>query len=160
MLALTDIAWSAAGRPVIAGLDLVVAPAELVVMLGASGVGKTTVLRLAAGLTRPDRGEVNNGFRRTSMVFQEPRLMPWASARDNVALVPTVASQMSINAVQMLLPMQFAASIARSVSPITAVIVAVSGIAKVSPFDVVKRTAIPMAGAMAANIVAGFFLIN
>ena len=76
------------------------------------------------------------------------------------ALVPTVASQMSINAVQMLLPMQFAASIARSVSPITAVIVAVSGIAKVSPFDVVKRTAIPMAGAMAANIVAGFFLIN
>ena len=76
------------------------------------------------------------------------------------ALVPTVASQMSINAVQMLLPMQFAASIARSVSPITAVIVAVSGIAKVSPFDVVKRTAIPMAGAMLANIVAGFFLIN
>ena len=87
MLALTDIAWSAAGRPVIAGLDLVIAPAELVVMLGASGVGKTTVLRLAAGLTRPERGEVNNGFRRTSMVFQEPRLMPWASARDNVALV-------------------------------------------------------------------------
>ena len=87
MLTLTDIAWSAAGRPVIAGLDLVVAPAELVVMLGASGVGKTTVLRLAAGLTRPERGEVNNGFRRTSMVFQEPRLMPWASARDNVALV-------------------------------------------------------------------------
>ena len=76
------------------------------------------------------------------------------------ALVPTVASQMSINAVQMLLPMQFAASIARSVSPITAVIVAVSGIAKVSPFDVVKRTAVPMAGAMLANIVAGFFLIN
>ncbi len=76
------------------------------------------------------------------------------------ALVPTVASQMSINAVQMLLPMQFAASIARSVSPITAVIVAVSGIAKVSPFDVVKRTAIPMAGAMLVNIVAGFFLIK
>ena len=76
------------------------------------------------------------------------------------ALVPTVASQMSLNAVQMLLPMQFAASIARSASPITAVIVAVSGIAKVSPFDVVKRTAIPMAGAMIVNVTAAFLLIK
>jgi len=76
------------------------------------------------------------------------------------ALAPTVATKMSLNAVQMLLPMQFAASIARSVSPITAVIVAVSGIAKVSPFDVVKRTAIPMAGAMIVNLVAAFLLIK
>ena len=56
--------------------------------------------------------------------------------------------------------MQFAASIARSASPITAVIVAVSGIAKVSPFDVVKRTAIPMAGAMIVNVTAAFLLIK
>lgn len=76
------------------------------------------------------------------------------------ALAPTVAAKMSLHAVQMLLPMQFAASIARSVSPITGVIVAVSGIAKVSPFDVVKRTAIPMAGAMIANLVATFLLIK
>ncbi|MEN6564816.1 MAG: C4-dicarboxylate transporter DcuC [Veillonellales bacterium] len=76
------------------------------------------------------------------------------------ALAPTVAAKMSLNAVQMLLPMQFAASIARSVSPITGVIVAVSGIAQVSPFDVVKRTAIPMAGAMIANLVATFLLIK
>jgi len=76
------------------------------------------------------------------------------------ALAPTVAAKMSLNAVQMLLPMQFAASIARSVSPITAVIVAVSGIAKVSPFDVVKRTAIPMAGAMIVNLIATFLLIK
>ena len=59
----------------------------------------------------------------------------------------------------MLLPMQFASSIARSVSPITAVIVAVSGVANVSPFEVVKRTAIPMAGAMLANIIAAAILI-
>ncbi|AJQ25551.1 C4-dicarboxylate transporter DcuC [Pelosinus fermentans] len=76
------------------------------------------------------------------------------------ALAPTVAAKMSLNAVQMLLPMQFAASIARSVSPITAVIVAVSGIAKVSPFDVVKRTAIPMAGAMIVNLIATFLLVK
>jgi DcuC family C4-dicarboxylate transporter len=59
----------------------------------------------------------------------------------------------------MLLPMQFGSSIARSVSPITAVIVAVSGIANLSPVEVVKRTAIPMAGAMAVNVIASLILL-
>ena len=75
------------------------------------------------------------------------------------ALAPAIATKMSIAPVAMLLPMQFASSIARSVSPITAVIVAVSGVANVSPFEVVKRTAIPMAGAMLANIIAAAILI-
>lgn len=75
------------------------------------------------------------------------------------ALAPGVAQKMAIEPVLMLLPMQFASSIARSVSPITAVIVAVSGIANVSPVAVVKRTAIPMAGAMIANLLASFILL-
>lgn len=75
------------------------------------------------------------------------------------ALAPTIATKMSIAPVAMLLPMQFAASIARSVSPITAVIVAISGVANVSPFEVVKRTAIPMVGAMLVNIIASALLI-
>ena len=75
------------------------------------------------------------------------------------ALAPAVAKKMALEPITMLLPMQFASSIARSVSPITAVIVAVSGIANVSPFDVVKRTAIPMAGAMLANIIGSFLLL-
>lgn len=69
-------------------------------------------------------------------------------------LVPDVAASVGVNGVSMILPMQFASSIARSVSPITAVIVAVSGVAGVSPVDVVKRTAIPMAGAMVMNLIA------
>jgi DcuC family C4-dicarboxylate transporter len=74
------------------------------------------------------------------------------------ALAPSVAKKLAIAPVFMLLPMQFGASIARSVSPITAVIVAVSGIANLSPVEVIKRTAVPMAGAMAANLIAGFIL--
>ncbi|MGL4978942.1 MAG: C4-dicarboxylate transporter DcuC, partial [Plesiomonas sp.] len=46
------------------------------------------------------------------------------------------------------LPMQLAAGIGRTISPITGVIVAVAGAAGVSPFDLVKRTAIPMLGAL------------
>ena len=73
------------------------------------------------------------------------------------ALVPEVAQKVGVPAVAMLLPMQFASSIARSVSPITGVIVAVSGAANISPFETIKRTAIPMAGAMIANVIASFF---
>ena len=64
---------------------------------------------------------------------------------------------MSVAPVLMLLPMHFAASIARAVSPITAVIVVVSGMANLPPVEVVKRTAIPMAGALIVNVAATFF---
>ena len=58
----------------------------------------------------------------------------------------------------MLLPMHFAASAARAMSPITAVIVVASSMGDVSPFDVVKRTAIPMVGALITIVVANFVL--
>lgn len=70
------------------------------------------------------------------------------------ALVPNVATSVGISPVLMLLPMQLAAGVARSVSPITSVIVAVSGISDVSPFDVVKRTAIPMTGGIVAILIS------
>ena len=74
------------------------------------------------------------------------------------ALTPTVAAKMSVAPVVMLLPMHFAASAARAISPITAVIVVSSSMGGVSPFDVVKRTAIPMIGALLVIIVANFVL--
>lgn len=75
------------------------------------------------------------------------------------ALAPDVAAEMGIATVLMAMPMQLAAGIARSVSPITSVIVAVSGISEVSTIDVVKRTAIPMAGGLIALLVASFIFI-
>nr|WP_275983319.1 C4-dicarboxylate transporter DcuC [Propionivibrio soli] len=72
------------------------------------------------------------------------------------ALTPTVAAKMSVAPVVMLLPMHLAASAARAMSPITAVIVVSSGMGGVSPFDVVKRTWIPMAGALITLVVANF----
>lgn len=60
------------------------------------------------------------------------------------AFAPQVAKKLGFEAVNLLLPMQLTASAARAMSPITAVIVAVCGISGASPFEVVKRTAIPM----------------
>lgn len=74
------------------------------------------------------------------------------------ALTPTVAAKMGVAPVVMLLPMHFAASSARAISPITAVIVVSSSMGGVSPFEVVKRTAIPMLGALLVIVISNFFL--
>ena len=77
-------------RRVLTGLDLVAEPGQVHAILGFSGCGKTTLLRLIAGLAAPDRGKVSfgDGKRppRIGMVFQEPRLLPWASVADNLRL--------------------------------------------------------------------------
>ena len=70
-----------------------VAAGEVVALLGPSGCGKSTLLRSAAGLDRPTEGRVLVGDHEVdgidhacAVAFQEPRLMPWKSVRENVAL--------------------------------------------------------------------------
>lgn len=79
------------GVTAIAGVDLDVARGEFLTILGGSGTGKSTLLRLMAGLDEPTAGTLARApdvARRggTSMVFQDAALMPWASVRDNVWL--------------------------------------------------------------------------
>jgi C4-dicarboxylate transporter, DcuC family len=74
------------------------------------------------------------------------------------ALAPKIAAVMHIEVVTLVLPMQIMTSFGRVVSPITAAIVAIAGVAGVSPVQVVKRTAIPMAVAALVNV--AFIFIN
>ena len=74
------------GRAPLGPLDLTVCPHEIVAVVGASGAGKSTALRLLAGLEQPAAGTVVRPEGRTGFVFQSPTLMPWTDARTNVAL--------------------------------------------------------------------------
>lgn len=76
------------GLDVLGGLDLSCPEGSVSVVLGPSGCGKTTLLNLLAGLDREYSGYIGAfSSARASYVFQEDRLLPWLSARDNVALV-------------------------------------------------------------------------
>jgi sulfonate transport system ATP-binding protein len=71
------------GRPVLDGLDLEVPPGQFVALLGASGCGKSTFLRILAGLDTEIEGEVLVA-RRRAVAFQSPRLLPWKRVWKNV----------------------------------------------------------------------------
>ncbi|ADO48284.1 C4-dicarboxylate transporter DcuC [[Enterobacter] lignolyticus] len=76
------------------------------------------------------------------------------------ALTPKIAAFLKVDVVTLILPMQIMTSFGRTVSPITAAIVAIAGIAGVSPFQVVKRTAIPMGVAAIVNLAMTFIYLE
>ncbi|MEN6328286.1 MAG: ABC transporter ATP-binding protein [Syntrophomonas sp.] len=67
--------------------NLTVQEGERIVILGPSGAGKTTFLRLIAGLDNPSSGKLRVGTDCLGFVFQEPRLIPWRNVRDNLLFV-------------------------------------------------------------------------
>jgi sulfonate transport system ATP-binding protein len=73
-------------------IEMQIASGEFVTVVGKSGCGKTTLLRLICGIETADQGHArvtqgngNTVNQRISIVFQEPRLMPWLTVRQNMA---------------------------------------------------------------------------
>jgi NitT/TauT family transport system ATP-binding protein len=83
---------SAPDKTVLAGFSLRIQAGEIIAVLGPSGIGKTSLLKILAGLQKPEQGQVAvNGqvltgpHPRVSLVFQDPCLLPWLTLEENVA---------------------------------------------------------------------------
>lgn len=87
MLELKDVALSFGEKQVLNHLNLTLKAGERIAVMGPSGCGKTSLLRVALSLQMPERGTVSCKAGRTAAVFQEPRLLPWRTAAENVNLV-------------------------------------------------------------------------
>jgi NitT/TauT family transport system ATP-binding protein len=82
------------------GIDLAIGKQEFVALVGQSGCGKTTMLRIMAGLIKPTEGEVtiagqplwrgerrdDDALRKLGLVFQDANLFPWYSVEENISL--------------------------------------------------------------------------
>jgi NitT/TauT family transport system ATP-binding protein len=97
LLRLSDVAKTfSTGTAALAGIGLTIFPGEFVSLLGPSGCGKSTLLKLIAGLATPSSGVIDwpqstytaDGSPEPALgfVFQEPTLLPWRTAADNVQL--------------------------------------------------------------------------
>ena len=87
MYELRNIDFSYGEKTVLKNFSLSLPEKGVICLFGASGLGKTTVLRLMAGLETPRAGSIE-GFenKRITFIFQEDRLLPWRTAKENVAL--------------------------------------------------------------------------
>lgn len=92
LIDLSQLSWrfQNAGSALFEDLSLSIAPGEFVAIVGGSGVGKSTLLRLVNGLLPASQGQVRlntrpvPGRREQAIVFQDARLMPWRSVRGNI----------------------------------------------------------------------------
>lgn len=87
MLQIKNLCVSLGGKPILNNLSFSCEDVGCTVLMGASGIGKTTLLRVIAGLIRPTSGEIKNSFSRISVKFQEPRLFDWLTVKENITAV-------------------------------------------------------------------------
>ena len=88
MLRVVDLAVGYGQEPVIEKINLEVSAGQFVSLVGPSGSGKTSILRAVNGLLTPLRGhvELNGSSDSLGFLFQDDALLPWRTARENVAL--------------------------------------------------------------------------
>jgi NitT/TauT family transport system ATP-binding protein len=75
------------GLSVLENINLEVLKGERLAIIGPSGAGKTTLLKIIAGLLQPSAGEIQKDGGKIGFVFQEARLIPWRSVKENLLFV-------------------------------------------------------------------------
>ena len=92
LVRLCDVGHCFGAHRVLRKVNFTLEAGGCVVLTGPSGAGKSTLTRIMTGLLRPQEGSAHLTVRRVGFVFQEPRLLPWRTALQNV-LLPCDAHQ-------------------------------------------------------------------
>lgn len=87
MLKMTNITFSFGKKSVFENFSMELTKGEILALMAPSGYGKTTLLGLVSGLLKPQKGEIENTFDKITYVFQEPRLFPWLTVKENLLAV-------------------------------------------------------------------------
>lgn len=88
MIEIKNLCKSYDGKVIYRELNLIIPEQTISCIIGPSGCGKTTLLRMLAGLEAYDEGEIlGTRGKRKAFVFQEDRLMPWLSVKENIEYV-------------------------------------------------------------------------
>ncbi|MBQ1965750.1 MAG: ABC transporter ATP-binding protein [Clostridia bacterium] len=103
MISVQNLSKSFDGKPVLQNLSFKVADGEKIHLSAPSGVGKTTLLRILAGLESADKGTVTGvSPNQITFLFQEPRLFPQLTALENVTCIHADAEKAKNKALQLL----------------------------------------------------------
>jgi DcuC family C4-dicarboxylate transporter len=128
----------AAGLKAIGAVDFLIAAAK------GSGFGATAMMLVMAAIVVATSVITGSGV---------------AAFFSFAPLVPKIAAGLGVPAAKMLLPIQLCAGLGRSASPVAGVVIAVSGAGHCSPMEIVRRTAIPVAGGIAVVLLLGGVLL-
>lgn len=93
------VSFSKNGAPILGDIRIALKQAETLALVGPSGIGKTSLLRIIAGIETDFRGNVRVEGK-TAMVFQEPTLLPWRSVRENITIPTGVSTQTANSALE------------------------------------------------------------
>jgi NitT/TauT family transport system ATP-binding protein len=93
MLKITDMTFAFDKKTIFHNFSLEVKKGEILALMAPSGYGKTTLLGLVAGTLKPQKGEIENTFEKVAYVFQEPRLFPWLTVKENLLAVMEKADE-------------------------------------------------------------------
>lgn len=86
MLSLNNVTLAFGSLKVLDDFSAAFGSNEFTCLFGPSGVGKSTILNLLAGILKPDSGQLSNSFAKIGYVFQEPRLLPWCTVWENIEI--------------------------------------------------------------------------